>query len=47
MPDLGATSSHIKNNRNIRAAAAATTAAAPPPEKLLTVRAIPYKNSTV
>ena len=33
MPDLGATSSHIKYNPGITAAAAATTAAARPPEK--------------
>ena len=45
MPELGATSSHIKYNLGITAAAA--TAATHPSEKLLPVRAIPYKNLTV
>ena len=40
MLDIGAPPSHIKYNPSI-------TAAAHSPEKLLTVRAIPYKISTI
>ena len=42
MPDLDATSSHIKYDPSITAAAT-TAAAAHPEEKLLTVRAIPIQ----